>query len=66
VTRWYGATLALIERLAFTEGVLKAELGDLLAQNFHGLWTFAHMFDPLESLFRRFGPIQQTRSRARS
>lgn len=54
VTRWYGATLALIERLAFTEGVLKAELGDLLAQNFHGLWTSAHMFDSLESLFRRF------------
>ncbi len=54
VTRWYGAALALIERLAFTEGVLKPELGGLLARNFRGLWTSAHMLDELEGLSRRF------------
>lgn len=54
VTRWYCAALALIERLAFTEEVLKPNLGSLLARNFRGLWTFAHMFDDLEGLSRRF------------
>ncbi|WP_421955135.1 hypothetical protein [Polaromonas sp.] len=54
VTRWYGAALALIERLAFTEGVLMPELGGLLARNFRGLWTSAHMFVHLEGLARRF------------
>lgn len=54
VTRWYGAALALVERLAFTEEVLKPELGGLLARNFRGLWTSAHMFDELEGLSRRF------------
>lgn len=52
--RWYGAALALIERLAFTEGVLTPELGGLVARNFRGLWTAAHMFVNLESLARRF------------
>jgi hypothetical protein len=54
VTRWYGAALALIERLALTERVLKLELRDLLARNFRGLWTSAHMFGELEGLSRRF------------
>ncbi|MCI0146673.1 hypothetical protein KNO81_12320 [Paraburkholderia sediminicola] len=54
VTRWYGAALALIERLVLTEGGLKPELVALLAQNFRGLWTSAHMHDELERLFRRF------------
>jgi hypothetical protein len=54
VTRWYGAALALIERLALTEGVLKSELRDLLARKFRGLWTSAHMYDELERLSRRF------------
>ena len=54
LTRWYGAALALVERLAFTEEVLKPELGGLLARNFRGLWTSAHMFDELEGLSRRF------------
>ena len=34
VARWYGAALALIKRLALTEGVLKPELRNLLAKNF--------------------------------
>jgi hypothetical protein len=54
VTRWFGATLALIERLALTEGVLKPELGALLARDFRGLWTSAQMYDELEWLSRRF------------
>lgn len=54
VTRWYSVALALIERVAITEGVLKPELGGLLARNFRGLWTSAHMFDELEGMSRRF------------
>lgn len=54
VTRWYGATLTLIERLALTEGILKPELRDLVAQNFRGLWTSAHQHDELERLCREF------------
>jgi len=54
LAQWYGATLALIERLAFAEGMLKPEIRDLLAQNFHGMWTSARMFDALEILFCRF------------
>ncbi len=54
ITRWYSAALTLIERLALTEGVLKLELRNLLARNFRGLWTSAHMHDELERLSRRF------------
>ncbi|GBD48126.1 hypothetical protein [Methylopila sp. Yamaguchi] len=54
VSQWYGAALALIVRLAFTEGVLKRELGGLLARNFRGLWTWAHMFDDLEGVSHWF------------
>jgi len=54
VTRWYGAALALIEQLAFTEGVHKPELGGLLARNFRGLWTSANIFHDLDALSRRF------------
>jgi hypothetical protein len=54
VTWWYGAALALIGRLALTEGVLKPALRDLLARNFRGLWTSARMHDELENLSRRF------------
>lgn len=55
ITRWYGAALMLIERLAFTEGVLMPELGVLVARNFRGLWTAeATMFIHLEGLVRRF------------
>jgi hypothetical protein len=50
---WYGAALALIERLAIDEGLLRPELRDLLARKFHGLWVSAHMYDELESVFRR-------------
>jgi hypothetical protein len=54
VTRWYFAALALIDRLAFTEGVLSSELGDLIARSFRGLWTSAHVHRELEGLCRRF------------
>ncbi|EPZ15554.1 hypothetical protein M622_15280 [Thauera terpenica 58Eu] len=54
VAHWYGAALMLIEGLALTEGVLKAELRDLLAQNFDGLWTEAGMHSELERLCRGF------------
>ncbi|WP_333710423.1 hypothetical protein [Malikia spinosa] len=54
VTRWYGAALALIERLAFTEGALVPELGGLVARNFRGLWTMANTFIHLEGIARRF------------
>jgi hypothetical protein len=54
VNRWYGAALALIKRLALTDGVLMPELRDLLARNFRGLWASAHMYDELEGLSRRF------------
>lgn len=54
VPRWYSAALILIERLALTEGVLKSELRDLVARNFRGLWTSAHMHGELERLSRRF------------
>ena len=58
VTRWYGAALALIERLALSEGALKPELRNLLAKNFPGLWTSAHIHDELERLTRRFAAGQ--------
>jgi hypothetical protein len=54
VTRWYGTALTLIERLTLTEGVLKPKLRDLLARNFRGLWTLAHMHGELERLSLRF------------
>ena len=54
VTRWYGTALALIGRMALSEGVLKPELRDLLANNFRGLWTLAALQDELERLCRRF------------
>lgn len=54
VTHWYGSALALIERLALTEEILKSELRHQLAQSFRGLWTFAHMFDNLDALSRKF------------
>lgn len=53
VTEWYGAALTFIERLAFTESVLKSELLALLAQKFRGLWTSAGVCDQLEALCRR-------------
>lgn len=53
-TRWYGAAITLIERLVMTEGILKPELRDLIAQNFRGLWTSAHQLDELERLCREF------------
>ncbi len=52
--RWYGSTLTLIERLALTEGMLKPELGELVARNFRGLWTSAHMYSELERLCHGF------------
>ena len=54
VTRWYGAALTLVERLALTEGIVKSELRDLLARSFRGLWTRIHMYDDLERLCHRF------------
>jgi hypothetical protein len=53
-TRWYRAALLLIERLALTEGMMKLELRDLLAQNFRGLWALAQTRDELERLSRGF------------
>ena len=54
VTRWYGTTLALIERLVFAEGVLAPELGDLVARKFRGLCGAANTLIDLEGLARRF------------
>lgn len=54
VAQWYGTALALIERLALTEGILIPELRDLVARNFRGLWTLAHMHGALESLSNSF------------
>ncbi|MGO6980566.1 hypothetical protein [Rhizobium leguminosarum] len=54
VTGWYNAALALIEQLALTEGVLEPELRGLLARNFRGLWTSAHVLEQLEHLSLRF------------
>ena len=54
VTQWYCVALALIERLALTEGVLKLELRGLLARSFRGLWTYAHIHDELERLSHKF------------
>lgn len=53
VTRWYGSALALIERLALDDGVLKPELCNLLARNFRGLWASAQRYDILEGQSRR-------------
>lgn len=54
VTRWYGATLALIELLALRDRELKPELRSLLARKFSGLWAYAQMYDKLEALARKF------------
>lgn len=53
LVRWYGAVLALIERLALTDRVLKQELCGLLGHNFRGLWALTHMHGELERLSRR-------------
>lgn len=53
INQWYEAALMLIERLALTDRLLKNELCDLLARNFRGLWTSAHMYSELEGLSRR-------------
>jgi hypothetical protein len=54
VTKWYRPAMALIERFAFTEGMLKPELSNLLAQNFRFLWISARMFGGLLRLSRQF------------
>lgn len=54
VTRWYGAALSLVERLALTEEELQPELRELLARNFRGLWLSVHMHSEVERLSRRF------------
>lgn len=54
---WYGAALALLERLAFESPQLHRDLRALLARNFRHLWTSAAMFDVLERQFRRFAAL---------
>jgi len=54
ITQWYDAALTLIQYLALTEEVLKPELRDVVARNFRGLWTLAHVHDELETLSRMF------------
>jgi hypothetical protein len=54
VAGWYSAALALIEQMALSEGVLKSEMGSLLARNFSALWSSVRLHEVLENLFRRF------------
>lgn len=54
VKRWYCSALELIKRLAITEELLKPQLRTLLAKNFRGLWSSAHMLDEVEPLLRKF------------
>lgn len=54
VSRWYCAAIAFVERLALSEGLIKSELGDVLARNLRGLWTPAEMYNEVERAFRGF------------
>lgn len=51
---WYGAALALIERLSTVNNELVPELRALLARNFRRLWTLANKHNEFEELFHRF------------
>lgn len=53
ITHWYSSALAAIERLALVEEVLTAELHNIVANHFRGLWTNAGMANDLESLSRK-------------
>jgi len=54
---WYSSALALIDRLAFGEGILTAELLRLLGEKFRPLWTWAHMYDELESFSTKIAAV---------
>jgi hypothetical protein len=58
VVGWFGTALLLIDRLALSENVLTAELRDLLAQKFRGLWSVAQVGKELEPICRRFGTLE--------
>lgn len=53
-TRWYQAAMALIERLAITQGICGGELRCLLARSFRGLWTRQCTLNELERLSLSF------------
>lgn len=54
VKQWFVDALNLIDRLAFTEGILKAELRGLFERKFQGLWIDAAMYEQVERLARQF------------
>lgn len=54
---WYSSALVLIDRLAFGEGILTAELLRLLGEKFRPLWTWAHMYDELESFSTKIATV---------
>ncbi|MGR9265631.1 hypothetical protein [Rhizobium leguminosarum] len=53
IAQWYHAVLSFIERLAFTEGTLRAELLQQLSHNFRALWTSPQTSEKLEEFSRR-------------
>ena len=58
IVAWFGAALGLIDRLALSESVLTAELRDLLARRFRGLWSSAQAAEQLEPICRKFGALE--------
>ncbi|MFA7332471.1 MAG: hypothetical protein WC326_15485 [Candidatus Delongbacteria bacterium] len=50
IDHWYGTTLALIERFAWTMPELRPELMSVLASRFRDLWTQTRIQDPLCAL----------------
>jgi hypothetical protein len=53
VAEWYGAALALIERLTLLESPLTSDLSELLARKFRGLWSVLVVQDELDRLMRK-------------
>ncbi|MGY2222436.1 hypothetical protein ACW9IK_07060 [Pseudomonas gingeri] len=53
-SQWYHSALKLLERLADSHQALNAELRELLASTFRGLWHNAGVQGELVALFRRF------------
>jgi hypothetical protein len=54
VRSWFQGVLSFIERTAFSDNSLKAQLGTVVAQAFHNLWTEGCVHDDLDRLSRRF------------
>jgi hypothetical protein len=54
--RWFGATLTTVRRL-ISHAEARSPVLAILARNFRGLWTQAHMYDELEQVCKEIANI---------